>query len=117
MPDTKPYKPANSTEGECFEAHFCQRCWYQRTREHGPQCHIHLRAMMSKITDDDFPVEWIRDSKGIIQCTAFEKRKKFPRPYIIYDGGKKRFFDAVFPGVFSNGVASNPRVGCSVRNR
>lgn len=102
---TRPYKPSNSTEGECFEAHFCERCAKEGTIEHGPHCDIHFMAVMHETKDPGFPEEWIRDDKGVTRCTAFEKIQRFSAPYIIRNGSKI-FFDAVFPVVYADGKRS-----------
>lgn len=37
-------------------------------------CGIHTRAIWSRITDPEFPAEWIYDANGDPTCTAFEKQ-------------------------------------------
>ncbi len=71
-----PYRPSNGTEGESFYAQWCQRCERERAyRESGYDdpdlaCPIVTSAMALKITNPDYPREWIKDADGP-HCSAF----------------------------------------------
>lgn len=75
-PAPKPYRPSNGTEGDSFYARWCQHCERERAyRESGYDdsdlaCPIVTRAMALKITNPDYPREWISDDTGP-RCTAF----------------------------------------------
>jgi hypothetical protein len=69
----QPYRPANGSEGDWFEAKFCDRCerdreW--REKERNP-CPIMGSALAFAIDQEGFPPEWIEDSNGP-RCTAFQ---------------------------------------------
>lgn len=71
---TKPYRPSNGTEGECFFHSFCYQC--ARYGQEGA-CEILGRSLQLEIDDPDYPKEWVSDGfgdKGYEQnprCTAF----------------------------------------------
>ena len=76
MTSAQPYRPSNGTEGDAFYAQWCQRCEreraYRESRYDDPDlaCPIVTRAMALKITNPDYPREWISDEAGP-RCTAF----------------------------------------------
>jgi hypothetical protein len=61
-----PYRPSNGTEGDIFEAEFCERCKNWRDGE----CEINMRAYFNEIEDSAYPKEWIKEN-GEPRCTAF----------------------------------------------
>lgn len=66
--DCKPYLPANGTEGDIFEARWCERCT-QENDDYGIWCDIHSLALRG-----EQPKEWIYyENKPM--CTAFKKRE------------------------------------------
>lgn len=62
--DSKPYRPSNGTEGEGFEARWCQRC-ANDDYEGGVYCEI-LGAAMA----NEQPAEWVYRNRQPC-CTAF----------------------------------------------
>jgi hypothetical protein len=68
--ETKPYRPANGTEGEIFMSKFCEKCEYDRNED----CEIILLSMCNYTTDPDYPKYWIyKNGKPI--CTKFKRLK------------------------------------------
>lgn len=71
MSETIPYRPSNGTEGEAFEAKWCQRCEYEAEFRKSPNalgCEILTRA----VAFSEFPPEWISDPDGSNpRCTRF----------------------------------------------
>jgi hypothetical protein len=70
----KPYRPSNATEGEWFEARFCDRCdadapW-RDTDGQADACAIHCRTMAFDVSDPNYPSEWVEDESGP-RCTAY----------------------------------------------
>ena len=62
---TTPYRPSNGSEGDWFQASFCDRCRKQK------RCTIVGRTMAFDVTDPQYPKQWIRDDAGDATCTAF----------------------------------------------
>lgn len=75
MSETIPYRPSNGTEGEGFEAKWCQRCEYERkARESEVEsgCDILGLALALDIDNPAFPEHWISDPDGSNpRCTRF----------------------------------------------
>lgn len=77
---TKPYRPANGTAGDIFEAEFCERCKhnaeYLETQDGEKSCKIWARAFTFAISDPEYPKEWVKDDgdrfEETARCTAFE---------------------------------------------
>jgi hypothetical protein len=72
----KPYRPSNGTEGEYFEAQFCDRCKKMRkSPEASTQCGIYLRVSAYDIKDKKYPKQWryAPDGSGP-ECTSFKPR-------------------------------------------
>lgn len=71
----RPYRPSNGSEGEWFQARFCDQCArdaeYRQTQENG--CEILANALCFGGDESGFPNEWVEDDDGQNQrCTAFE---------------------------------------------
>jgi hypothetical protein len=76
---TRPFRPANGTEGMIFDDAFCARCqrdaaW--RIDENAEPCGILTRTFIYSITDPDYPSEWSEDDVPYSEdthprCTAF----------------------------------------------
>jgi hypothetical protein len=85
MAETKPYRPSNGTEGECFYGAWCAKC----SREaHGNHCGIFGRSLMFQVGDPQYPREWVRDADaypGNPRCTAFTKIRDKARPSRVKD--------------------------------
>ncbi|MDH5184384.1 MAG: hypothetical protein OEX12_10885 [Gammaproteobacteria bacterium] len=68
----QPYRPSNATEGDIFEANWCNHCQhmqdYRQTQENC--CDILLRAHAFSTTNAAFPTEWQRQDTGPT-CTAY----------------------------------------------
>jgi len=66
------YRPSNGTEGEAFEARFCDRCAEEeRLRAGGDaSCMIHMATYAFDVDHECYPAEWIVDHAGP-RCTAF----------------------------------------------
>lgn len=64
---TMQYRPANGTEGEAFEATWCQKCACDQPGEawEGPMCPI-----LGEATAGGSPRQWLQDANGP-RCTAF----------------------------------------------
>lgn len=70
---SEPYRPSNGTEGEMFEARFCDRC--ANDTDLSP-CPIVTAAWCFSIGDGGYPAEWITDDYDTAppksaRCTAF----------------------------------------------
>lgn len=70
---TRPYRPANGTEGMLFDDAWCSRC--QHESEERP-CDILSRSFLFTLRDQQYPVEWIQDDVPYPhdtnpRCTAF----------------------------------------------
>ena len=61
------YRPSNGTEGECFQAQWCDRCW----RDRNQRCSILAKTLFWAITDPEYPKQWNYDDNNKPQCTAF----------------------------------------------
>jgi len=73
----RAYQPSNGTEGDIFMGEFCCRCACEPHDLYGDHdgCPILADTMAYKITDPDYPPEWIeRLSDGKHTCTAFRER-------------------------------------------
>jgi hypothetical protein len=69
-----PYRPANGSEGMDFEARFCALCACDSDDlEAEDGCPILADVYASKITDEDYPPQWVEDADGP-RCTAFTPR-------------------------------------------
>lgn len=68
-----PYRPANGTEGEAFEAQWCANCWRDAAFSYGDgdSCTIIADAMAFDVDDPEYPKQWIIEA-GRPLCTAFE---------------------------------------------
>lgn len=76
----EPYRPSNGTEGDRFEAAYCDRCtrhdpdaW---TRDE-PGCPIHLNALVFGIGEEGYPEEWVW-AEGYPLCTAYDPTEGAP---------------------------------------
>ena len=86
-PKHKPYRPSNGSEGGEFEAKYCGKCQhdtkFRKTQTGDDGCEIHLYAMNFRITDEQYPPEWIVGDNGPT-CTKFkhedDKPEAKPRP-------------------------------------
>lgn len=71
----KRYRPSNGSEGDCFQAHFCERCIKDRAARAGDYangCDILCRSLFFGINDPDYPREWVQEDDGSNpRCTAF----------------------------------------------
>lgn len=75
MADTRPYRPSNGTDGECFQAAFCERC--EKDRYESKPCPILGRTFYLDVDDPKYPKEWVMDVEGWPgkpRCTAFVER-------------------------------------------
>lgn len=71
---SKPYRPANGTEGDFFMEDFCYRC--KHDSEDNP-CEILGLTFWYSIGDPKYPGEiWIVDDDGLSnpRCTAFVEK-------------------------------------------
>lgn len=79
----RPYRPSNGTEGEIFEAAWCDHCrrdaafrrFYDSNGAVGGDqpdgCAILCSAHAFDIGDDGYPSEWVYGPDGQPRCTAF----------------------------------------------
>lgn len=72
------YRPSNGSEGEGFQAAFCDHCERDRAfRESYPHvdgadgCPILAAALALDINHPSYPKEWTFDRDGHSTCTAF----------------------------------------------
>lgn len=80
MTETKPYRPSNGMEGECFMERFCCRCKrdakFQETLEADDGCPIVANTFVYDVTDPKYPKEWVYNVGDVYRrtarCTAFE---------------------------------------------
>ena len=72
---TEKYRPSNGTEGEWFQAKFCENC--TKDSEARP-CRILGYTMIFDVDDKDYPKQWVKDVgaewPGNPRCTAFSDR-------------------------------------------
>lgn len=83
MGETRPYRPSNGTEGEMFQAAFCENC--ERDRYESKPCRILSRSMAYNLGDKNYPKEWVQDATGWpgnSRCTAFVERGTVTRPVL-----------------------------------
>ena len=64
----KKYRPSNGSEGEMFEAQFCDNCLFSKT---SLGCPIQTAAMAYDIDDPRYPGVWCVDEEGCPTCTMF----------------------------------------------
>lgn len=73
----KPYRPSSGSEGRAFMADFCDRCERDRLFQESPEkhdgCSIAADTMALRVTDPEYPKEWVEDRDGA-RCTAFTPR-------------------------------------------
>lgn len=71
--ETRPYRPANGTEGAVFMSWFCDHCERDRAFRDGTgdSCPIVAATMVFDIDDPNYPPEWREGEDGTF-CTAFE---------------------------------------------
>ena len=74
----RPWRPANGTEGDAFEAAFCARC--ERASAPPDACTILEAAFGNDIGDKGYPSEWIEDESGP-RCIAFEPAPEVPTAF------------------------------------
>lgn len=70
---TRPYRPANGTEGECFIEYWCGRCLHDLAYQEGTgdSCPIVAASLALSIDDPNYPKEWIDEDGTSPRCTAF----------------------------------------------
>jgi hypothetical protein len=73
---TKPYRPANATEGTFFEEDNCSLCErdraYRETGGKSGSCPIVALVMVHAISDGEYPKQWVQDEDGKNpRCTDF----------------------------------------------
>lgn len=61
------YRPSNGTEGAWFEETYCEQCF----RFECGGCKILGNALCFRVTDPEYPKEWVYDAEGRPRCTAF----------------------------------------------
>lgn len=76
------YRPSNGTEGEMFQALWCERCKADAAflaqmagNVRGPAesgCEIISSALAFYEDDEFYPKEWVYDADGQPSCTAFD---------------------------------------------
>jgi hypothetical protein len=72
----KSYRPSNGTEGDMFQALWCEQCKRDADFKdgEGEGCQIIAMTMCVDVDDPEYPKEWTHDSEGQPCCTAFERR-------------------------------------------
>ena len=66
IPRAERYRPANGTEGDLFQSHWCAGC----ERDRDGDCPILAATMAYDIDDVAYPPEWIVGRDGP-ECTAY----------------------------------------------
>ena len=74
----KPYRPSNGSEGDSFQAAFCERCVHDKAARAGRYedgCLILARALFLRREDPNYPKEWVVDDDGRSnpRCLAFRE--------------------------------------------
>ena len=71
----KLYRPSNGTEGDMFQALWCERCVHDGYTDETPElgCELIRRSMAYFTTDPEYPREWIFDPEGVPMCIRFEE--------------------------------------------
>lgn len=76
----KPYQPCNGTEGVVFTDAWCGGCARDKAMSEGKpieecdddeKCDIIALSMAYRITDSQYPKEWVFAHDGQPSCTAF----------------------------------------------
>lgn len=74
VPDKRPYRPSNGTEGEIFDAVYCENCArdrrYRETLDGRDGCNILVHALAYDLNHPEYPKEWVYLA-GVPTCTAF----------------------------------------------
>lgn len=74
---TRPYRPANGSEGDWFMQRQCFRC--ERDSVTDP-CRIQGDSFAYDIGDPRYPAEWVQGAGGANpRCTAFEPARPKPK--------------------------------------
>ena len=77
---TRPYRPANGTDGVLFDEAWCAHCQrdagYRADECNGEPCDILSRSFVYDIGEPEYPAEWIQDDVPFPEpssprCTAF----------------------------------------------
>lgn len=77
---SEPYRPSNGTEGICFYESWCFKCERDAHMNSGKDydacepheiCSIIGDTLAYKISDPEYPKEWIYGEDGCPMCTAF----------------------------------------------
>lgn len=76
---TRPFQPANGTDGFDFMALWCARCQCEPEIDidddvNETPCVILTESFALKVTDEGYPPELIEDAHGCGRCTAFIER-------------------------------------------
>jgi hypothetical protein len=62
---TRPYRPANGTEGMIFDDAWCSRCQHdaawREDNESGKPCEILNRTLIFDSDQPEYPTEWVED--------------------------------------------------------
>jgi hypothetical protein len=81
------WRASNSTDGFAFSSKYCDKCWHDRRAEKDPEkgCKVLLASMMWRITDQEYPKEWVTDHTSYTGwCTKFqsmEEHEAAKKPY------------------------------------
>ena len=85
----QPYRPSNSSEGDAFQARWCEGCErdaaYRRREVVGgweaEGCKILSSTMLLDVDDEEYPPEWVYNDRGVPVCLAFvAEGKTVPDP-------------------------------------
>jgi hypothetical protein len=64
---SRPFRPANGTEGQIFLENWCERCSKDNFPEE-PVCPIIIKTMAYEIDDPEYPKEWQLTEDGVPFC-------------------------------------------------
>mgnify|MGYP001575939811 CR=1 FL=1 len=65
----KPYRPANGTEGEYFEAAWCRDC---QRKDAGEGCDIFFNSMLFNADEPEYPKELVYGDDGHPRCNGHQ---------------------------------------------
>jgi hypothetical protein len=78
-PTSRPYRPSNSSEGEWFEAEWCDKCIRDGQEIGCDGCDILARGLAFGIGDPGFPTEWQIEG-GKARCDGFHPIDPLAQP-------------------------------------
>lgn len=69
-----PYRPSNGTEGEIFQATYCDNCVHDDPPTE-KYCQILTDSLGFQEEDPRYPEEWTHNTRGEPTCTEFDRKE------------------------------------------